>query len=1364
METGGASKYDYDNTIQIEQLNDLDSTMKVYTINSSLRNFIRVPLQNSNAKIDLFLDTGSDICILKQFKVPPKSLINRAAKCKIQGVTDGIVYSLGTVEISILIGTDTYSFPFQVVEDDFPISTDGILGRDFIISNNLDLLYSQMEVIFGSAWAVPIFDTARVYKSIHIPPNSEAIHELPNLFERDSVVKGGELAKGIYLAHAIVARNNPIIQICNVTNIAYSVKIIEIERRIEPLSNYRIIKLDTQIYTENKEDDEELTKRQEELTEILLSKAPPYNKEELTQLCMEFVDIFFLKGDKISYNNFYEQQIHLTDDIPIYIKQYKIPHAHKEEMKRQVKEHLEGDLVEPSMSPYNNPVLLVPKKSPDGTKKWRFVVDFRQLNKKLIPDRYPLPRIDDIFDNLGNSQFFSTLDLASGFHQIKLEKESRRACAFSTPLGQFQFKRLPFGLSISPNSFSRMMAIAFNEIIPERAFLYIDDLIVLGYSSKNHLANLRKVFEICRRVNLKLNPLKCDFFRSEVTYLGHRLTREGIKPDPEKFQAIRNYPVPTSKEEVKRFVAFCNYYRKFVQNFNQITGCLNDLTKKKSIFLWTERCQASFDLMKSKLTNPPILAYPNFSREFIITTDASDLACGAVLSQLDDEGNDKPVQYASRSFTQGEKNKPVIEKELVAIHWAVNIFKPYVYGTKFLIKTDHRPLVFLFNLKNPTSRLARIRLDLQEYDFDVEFVKGTSNVCADALSRVNIQDLKDKYEQVLNLVQMFVVTRSMTKNQLQQTSSSVDVRKPREYENFINEVMNAKPYQSIPTLSFNLESSSKESKRKIDSAPWLTAMVQSNIKYNEERYKNTKNRSQISANAESNVNDKHMLCDLKVPILIPMPNKRKCTINNKINNNSKDNNLSTKYDSNNDIHVNDNNDQKNFNNLDIKQLDISNINGQIKNEIQYENEHEKIQIKIAIMNILTLLTKKLRSQGIEEIKINENDNIFKIVTKEEFLNLGVQLITENSANELFNCFKILIVPNPIKVDDLETQLKLVKDFHEHPLLGGHCGPMRLLTKLKQKYIWKHMRKQVFDFCKKCVKCQLNKAHVQPRQPMTLTTTPQRAFDFIEIDTVGPLPASGNFRYILTIQCRLTKFVCAAPLVDKSATEIAKAIFNNFMYLHGFPAVILTDNGSEYKNQLVDQLMKILNIDHKFSMAYRPQTLASLERNHRVLNSYFRMYQVKDDQNWSVLLPYYCFAWNTTPNEQINDYTPYELVYGKKPSMPEIVAGQQLKPVYDIDNYVSVLQRTLAESQNKAKLCLNELKLKRKLKYDTKIPTKNFKEGDIVKIRNESRKKLEPFYEGPYTIVSINNPNCVIMRENDVTKYFIHMDRISIFND
>lgn len=480
--------------------------------------------------------------------------------------------------------------------------------------------------------------------------------------------------------------------------------------------------------------------RVEQLEKIL--KIPEHAKDKLLPLCKQFCDIFHLKNDKATVNNFYEQKLRLRDDEPVYTKNYRLPHYQRAEIKSQVQKLLESDLIEMSTSPYNSPLIIVPKKSTDGTKKYRMCVDYKKLNKKLIPDKFPLPRIDEILEGLGRARYFSVMDLQAGYHQIPIAKESRALIAFSTDSGFFEWKVLPFGLNVAPNSFTRMMTIAFSGLSPEQAFIYMDDLIVIGFTENQHVNNLKKVFEVCRKFNLKLNPSKCEFFRHEVYFLDHKCTRDGLLPDPAKTSAVLNYERPKDKNAAKRFVAFTNYYRRFIRDFANIARPLLSLTRKKVDFIKINECENSFRKLKNSLISAEILAYPDFRKEFKVTVDASQFACGAVLSQEID-GADRPIQFISKTFKKGEINKPIIEKELLAIHFAITTFRPYLYGQQFTVLSDHKPLIYLYSLKNPASKLTRIRLDLEEYNFIVEYIKGKDNVVADALSRISIDDLKN---------------------------------------------------------------------------------------------------------------------------------------------------------------------------------------------------------------------------------------------------------------------------------------------------------------------------------------------------------------------------------------------------------------------------------------------------------------------------------------------------------------------------------------------------------------------------------------------------------------------------------------------
>ncbi|XP_011699787.1 PREDICTED: uncharacterized protein LOC105457055 [Wasmannia auropunctata] len=311
--------------------------------------------------------------------------------------------------------------------------------------------------------------------------------------------------------------------------------------------------------------------------------------------------------------------------------------------------------------------------------------------------------------------------------------------AFSTPYGHYEFNRMPFGLKNAPATFQRAMNSILAGIQGIRCLVYLDDIVIYGPSLQEHNRRLIEVLNRLREHNLKLQSNKCEFLRKEVTYLGHIITEDGIKPDPEKLRAVREFPVPKKVKDIQSFLGLAGYYRKFIENFSKIAKPLTKLTRKNEHFCWTEEQQRAFDILKEKLITAPVLSYPEFSQQFTVITDASDYAIGAVLSQ-GTLGQDRPIAYASRILNKAEQNYNTTEKELLAIVWAVKYFRPYVYGTKFKIVTDHKPLIWLFSVNDPGSRLIRWRLKLEEYDYEIIHRAGKGNTNADALSRNPIPD------------------------------------------------------------------------------------------------------------------------------------------------------------------------------------------------------------------------------------------------------------------------------------------------------------------------------------------------------------------------------------------------------------------------------------------------------------------------------------------------------------------------------------------------------------------------------------------------------------------------------------------------
>ncbi|GFX02680.1 hypothetical protein TNCV_2011241 [Trichonephila clavipes] len=344
----------------------------------------------------------------------------------------------------------------------------------------------------------------------------------------------------------------------------------------------------------------------------------------------------------------------------------------------------DNDVIEPSSSPWVSSIVLFKKK--DGST--RFCVDYRRLNDVNKKDSYPLPRIDDTLDTLAGNTWFSTLDLKSGYWQVELHLDDKEKTAFTTGQGLWQFKA---------------------------CLVYLDDLIIVGRSFEEHLKNIRRVLQKLKEANLKLSPSKCHLFRREVTYLGHIISAEGVRTDPDKISSVKDWNCPTNVHQLRSFLGLCTYYRKFVKHFSTIVRPLHKLTEAKQKFMWTLDCNNAFNKLKDALTSAPILAYLKIGKQFIPDTDASHESIGAVLPQ-EIYGQERVIAYFSKCLSKPERNYCVTRKELLAIVKSVEHFHPYLYGRSFQLRTDHASLTRLLNFKNSEGQIARWIQRLQEIE------------------------------------------------------------------------------------------------------------------------------------------------------------------------------------------------------------------------------------------------------------------------------------------------------------------------------------------------------------------------------------------------------------------------------------------------------------------------------------------------------------------------------------------------------------------------------------------------------------------------------------------------------------------------
>ncbi|PIK48181.1 hypothetical protein BSL78_14973 [Apostichopus japonicus] len=384
-------------------------------------------------------------------------------------------------------------------------------------------------------------------------------------------------------------------------------------------------------------------------------------------------------------------------------------------------------------------------------KRVRICLDPKDLNEALERAHYPMKTIEEIVTKLPQAKVFSTLDANCGYWQLELDTDSSKLCTFNTPMGRYRYKRLPFGVNAAPEIFQRCMTELFDDLTGVEVIM--DDILVWGSNEQEHDMRLEQVLQRCRDKKLKLNLDKCKFKVDEVPYIGHILTSDGVKPDIKKVKAIQEMHPPTNITELKRFLGMVNYVAKFVDNLSAISEPLRVLLRKDTVWQWNEEQQKSFDALKVMITNAPILKYFDTNKPVTLSVDASKSGVGAVLLQ-----ENKPVAYASKTFTEAQTRYAQIEKELAAIVYGCEKFHQYIFGRMVTVETDHKPLESIFKkpLSRAPPRLQRMLLKLQKYVLSVSYKKGSELHVADALSRNYLPDTSEEVNDGLHIMECVV--------------------------------------------------------------------------------------------------------------------------------------------------------------------------------------------------------------------------------------------------------------------------------------------------------------------------------------------------------------------------------------------------------------------------------------------------------------------------------------------------------------------------------------------------------------------------------------------------------------------------------
>ena len=489
------------------------------------------------------------------------------------------------------------------------------------------------------------------------------------------------------------------------------------------------------VHTIDKSSNEKEKIEEDEPFEVSFEKSNLNNeqKQKLIQTLSNFKDVFVSSSKAPGRTKLLKFEIDTADHKPVRNNPYRISQHESEIMEKEIDQYLKLGLIRPSQSPWSSPVLMIRK--PDGG--IRFCIDYRKLNNITIKDSYPLPRIDDLLDVLGGAKYFSSMDIASEYWNVPMKEESIPKTAFTCKFGLYEWVVMPFGLTNAPAAFQKLMDEVLRTLKWKICLVYLDDCVIFSQSFRSHIERLKTVLERFRAAGFRLKLKKCYWGRSSIPFLGHLITNQGILPNPAKVITVMKAKAPVDVSSLRSFTGLTSYFRRFIKGYANIVAPLERLKQKDVRWNWSDDCKEAFEILKRKLCQPPILAYPNWSISFEIHTDACVNAISAILCQKQN-GRVRVISYAGRVTSKAEKKYGITELECLAAVYGVKKYRCYVEGRKFTLVTDHSALSWLFksNSKSNNRRLMRWIIELQSYNFETKYRPGKQHGCADGISRI----------------------------------------------------------------------------------------------------------------------------------------------------------------------------------------------------------------------------------------------------------------------------------------------------------------------------------------------------------------------------------------------------------------------------------------------------------------------------------------------------------------------------------------------------------------------------------------------------------------------------------------------------
>ena len=850
---------------------------------------------------------------------------------------------------------------------------------------------------------------------------------------------------------------------------------------------------------------------------------------------------------------------------------YRLNPKMQDILNEQIDELLEADIIAPSDTRWRSPTILVRKKC--GS--YRMCIDYRQLNKVTVRTPFPMNTREMIFSDIAyrKPQFYTGLDLLSGYYQQGIEEESQHLTGFATSRGNFAFKRTPFGLVNAPFAFSHLMSTVLAKLTPAICSAYLDDVSVYSPSFEKHVEDVNAVLNQLRKADLKLKPSKCEFAKSKIEFLGHVLTREGVLPQQRLLNKVHDFAVPTSVKESRRFVGMTSYYKAFIPNYSVITRPLYELTRKGKKFEWSERCQRAFSTLKAALFSPPILIHPDFEREFYLLNDASDYAVGAALGHKID-GVFRPCAFFGASLGGAELKYPVTEKECLSVFRALKHFHDLILGYKVIVVTDHKPLTSILEnaIDAPTPRLGRWALYMGTFDFRIVYEPGRTHYLADYLSRFKypLSEEEGESEPVLGIDVLY-------DNKVPHTEPTAHCLLMTRSQAQLGDIVTPPQSDDNDTCLTRSESSEQGSSGE-----------------------STSNDPNVTETSDTP-------CDTPTRTGAGTPNKGKNKAADRdrvsIHNDTADDDRSSE----NEVDTHGQNSEP----IDVDAHQLADDGSEGSTKLSLENiklEQGRDNFCLAMIGFLTTNT------------LPKDPNLAtQITVKSDYMGIGGNGLLyhyPNTRRKRANIIKLtaqIVLPPPLRHDALVT-------LHNDIIAGGHVGKHALTSKVTDRFFWVGMHQDIYDYTRSCNTCNLKKrTRHHAKSPMQVWKTPTYPFEVTSTDIMGPLkPSEAGNRYIITFTCHLTGWTEAFAMPDGAATTVADIIVTQIFTRYGAVRQLHSDRGANYCARLTRTVTTMLGCKQSFTTSSRAWANGRSERRNLTLNNILTSY---DNELYIIIILY-----------------------------------------------------------------------------------------------------------------------------------------------